>query len=163
MPNPKPTPIVLSDLERDCLESISRCTSKPYRLLQRAQLILLAAQGQSNTAIAEQLHLGRPRVREWRFSGYQASQQWSEDIEVETAKHLLPSIESALSDLPRPGSPGKFSLEQIVEIVALACELPASSSDRPISHWTPRELAQEARSRGIVKEISPRSVGRNLK
>ena len=72
MPNPKPTPIVLSDLERDCLESISRCTSKPYRLLQRAQLILLAAQGQSNTAIAEQLHLGRPRVREWRNRWYQA-------------------------------------------------------------------------------------------
>lgn len=30
--------------------------------------------------------------------------------------------------------------EQIVQIVAVACEQPASSG-RPISHWTPRELA----------------------
>ena len=162
MPNPKPTPIVLSDLEQDCLESISRCTSKAYRLVQRAQLILLAAQGKSNTAIAEQINLGRRGVREWRNRWHQASQQWSQDIEVETVKHLLPSIEAVLSDRPRPGSPGKFSVEQIVEIVAVACEPPATSG-RPISHWTPRELADEAIKRGLVQEISPRSVGRFLK
>ena len=53
-------------------------------------------------------------------------------------------------------------MEQITLIVALACELPASSG-RPISHWTPRELTQEAVKRGIVEQISPRSVGRFLK
>jgi hypothetical protein len=52
--------------------------------------------------------------------------------------------------------------EQIVQIVAVACEQPESSR-RPISHWTPRELAQEVVKRGIVQEISPRSVGRFLK
>jgi len=44
-------------------------------------------------------------------------------------------------------------MEQIVEIVAVACELPASSG-RPISHWTPRELASEVVKRGIVASIS---------
>ncbi len=67
-----------------------------------------------------------------------------------------------LSDEQRPGGPGKFSLEQVVQIVAVACEQPTSSR-RPISHWTPRELAAEVVKRGIVEEISPRSVGRNLK
>ncbi len=89
MPTPKPTPIVLSQLERDCLESISRCTSKPYRLVQRAKLILLAADGQSNTAIESQLQLGRRFVREWRNPWYQASQQWFCDQEVETIKHTF--------------------------------------------------------------------------
>jgi putative transposase len=46
--------------------------------------------------------------------------------------------------------------------VALACE-PPDLSHRPISHWTPRELADEARKRGIVESISPRHVGRFLK
>lgn len=49
-----------------------------------------------------------------------------------------------------------------MQIVALACELPATSQ-RPVTHWTPRELALVAVLRGIVKEISPRSVGRFLK
>jgi putative transposase len=46
--------------------------------------------------------------------------------------------------------------------VALACE-PPPGSDRPVSHWTPRELADEAVKRAIVPAISPRSVGRFLK
>ena len=69
-------------------------------------------------------------------------------------KSLLPQIESILSDRPRPGSPGEFSVEQIVEIVAVACEPPARSG-LPISHWTTRELSQEAIERGLVKKISP--------
>ncbi len=55
-----------------------------------------------------------------------------------------------------------FSAEQVVQIVALACE-PPPDSDRPVSHWTPRELAEEAVTRHIVPTISPRSVGRFLK
>ena len=71
-------------------------------------------------------------------------------------------IELTLRDEPRPGTGAKFSVEQIVQIVALACELPASSG-RPSSHWSPRELAEEAVKRGIVESISPRTVGRFLK
>jgi len=46
--------------------------------------------------------------------------------------------------------------------MALACE-PPEHSERPISHWTPRELAAEAIKRGIVETISERHVGRFLK
>ncbi|UXE59674.1 MAG: hypothetical protein KA717_28565 [Woronichinia naegeliana WA131] len=32
--------------------------------------------------------------------------------------------------------------------------------ERPISHWTGRELAEELVKQGIVESISPRQVGR---
>jgi len=67
-----------------------------------------------------------------------------------------------LTDQPRRGHPGKFSLEEIVQIIAVVCEIPATSS-RPVSYWTPRELADEVVKRKIVPEISPRSMGRFLK
>ena len=53
-------------------------------------------------------------------------------------------------------------MEQVVKIVAIACESP-EKRQRPVSHWTPKELADEAIKRGIVEKISPRSVGRFLK
>lgn len=64
-----------------------------------------------------------------------------------------------LSDAPRPGAPATFTPENIVKIVAVACELP-EESDRPITHWTSRELADEVIKREIVPSISTRTVGR---
>ncbi len=46
--------------------------------------------------------------------------------------------------------------------MALALLSP-EESERPVSHWTARELAAEAVKRGIVEKISPRSAGRFLK
>ena len=71
-------------------------------------------------------------------------------------------IEEALSDDPRSGAPARFTPEQIVKMVAVACEKPEDSG-RPISEWTPREIKEEVEKRGIVKTISVRSVGRFLK
>ena len=45
--------------------------------------------------------------------------------------------------------------------MAVACELP-EQSDRPITHWTTRELADEVIKREIVPSISVRTVGRFL-
>jgi putative transposase len=65
-------------------------------------------------------------------------------------------------DTPRSGALCTFSPEQWCQIMALACE-PPTNAGRPISHWTPRELADEAIKRGIVATISERHVGRFLK
>jgi len=54
--------------------------------------------------------------------------------------------------------PASFSLEQMLQL-AIACEKPEKYG-RPISHWTPRELADEVIKQGIVNTISPRHVGR---
>ncbi len=66
-----------------------------------------------------------------------------------------------LQDAERSGGPSTFSLEQILQLFAIACEQPEDYG-RPISHWTPRELADEVSKQGIVETISPRHVGRLL-
>lgn len=164
MPGPNPSIVInLSDRQYQLLEQIARSRTNPYRLVQRAQLVIFAAEGMNNTEIGLQLQLSRKQVRQWR-------QRWSEstqrleiaDKEGVGERELRQLLEAVLSDEQRPGGPAKFSLEQIVQIVAVACEQPESSI-RPTSHWTPRELAQEVVKRGIVQEISPRSVKRFLK
>lgn len=71
-------------------------------------------------------------------------------------------VEELLSDKARAGAPATFSAEQIVQIIAISCEKPEDAG-RPISHWSARELADEALKRQIVEQISRRSVGRFLK
>jgi hypothetical protein len=44
----------------------------------------------------------------------------------------------------------------------MTCEKP-SESERPISQWSQREIADEAIRRGLVPNISQRSVGRFFK
>ncbi len=63
---------------------------------------------------------------------------------------------------PGPGPPGKFTPEQIVQILAVACE-PPGKSGRPITHRTAQELADEVIERGIVPSISTAQVGRFLR
>jgi hypothetical protein len=57
---------------------------------------------------------------------------------------------------------GKFTPEQVTRILAVTCE-PPEKSDRPITHWTSRELADEVTKRGIVESIAPARVGRSLR
>ena len=72
------------------------------------------------------------------------------------------SIEERLEDLPRPGAPARITADQRCQIEQLACE-PPEDSERPISHWTGREIAAEIKKRGIVAQISARHAGRLLK
>ena len=72
------------------------------------------------------------------------------------------AIEQVLRDEPRPGPPGKFTPEQIVQILAVACE-PPEKSGRSITHWTAHELVDEVVKRGIVPSISVAQVGRYLR
>ena len=81
---------------------------------------------------------------------------------VEQPSALREAIGEVLGDSPRAGCGGKFTAEQIAQLLAVACEPPAQSG-RPVSHWTPRELADEVKKRGIVPSISVRHVGRFLK
>jgi Homeodomain-like domain len=73
-----------------------------------------------------------------------------------------PSVEERLADAPRAGRTPRIAAEQVCQIVALACEAP-EESERPITHWTGREIADEIVKRGIVETISPRHAARILK
>ena len=150
---PQPTvAIQLSDAERTALETLGRRHTTPQQLALRARIILAAAAGQRNRQIARELQVARETVRLWR-------QRWQERQAVPLEAQ---SVADRLTDQPRPGAPGRITPEQWCQLVALVCEVP-EGSERPISHWTPREIADEAVKRGLVEQISPRHVGRFLK
>lgn len=150
-------------MQREIIESLAKSKAKEYRLVSRAQMILELADGANNKEVARLARTNRHSVRLWRQRWIEASPQLTRaEQEGVAQQHLDPFIEQILSDLDRRGAPPKFTPEQIVQIVAVACERPAESG-RPISHWTPRELAEEVMTRKIVASISTRSVGRFLK
>jgi putative transposase len=159
MPTPKAQPIILSQRQKTLLQLLASQTTNSYRLVRRAKLILAAASGIKNTAISEQLQLHRRQVRLWRKRWLEASEQLaSAETQQVSDKNLKKLIKDILSDAPRPGTTNFFQVEQVVQIVALACEDP-KKSQRPVSHWTPTELAQEAIDRKIVEKISARRRG----
>ncbi|HHR86149.1 MAG TPA: helix-turn-helix domain-containing protein, partial [Candidatus Acetothermia bacterium] len=56
----------LTDEDRRILEGWVRAHSTPQQLVKRARIILLAAEGISNTDIAREVGFSRPTVIEWR-------------------------------------------------------------------------------------------------
>ena len=162
MPNPQAAPIQVSSLQRDILEHFVRRTTSAQRLVKRAQIIVEALKGTSNTRIAHLLQVDYETVRRWR-DRWRRAESRLQTIEASGKPKLLnQAIEVLLTDEQRPGAPATFTFEQFMQIMALACEKP-EASHRPVSSWTPRELADEAVKRGIVEQISPRTVERFLK
>jgi putative transposase len=155
--------VQLTARQRACLEQIARRQTSPQRLVRRAKILLALATGATQCHVMRQLHLNRGTVQVW-CRRWCALTSKLEQLEADGSsdKVLTTVIVAALTDHPRAGTPATFTAEQIVQIVAVACEDPADSG-RPVSHWTPREVAEEVRKRGIVETISTRSVGRFLK
>lgn len=148
MPGPKPPEVPVSEPERQQLQALVRAHTTAQQIALRARIILLLADGFTAPAVARQLKTTRRTVRLWR-------RRWLE--------RCAGLVWERLQDDPRPGAPATFSAEQWCQMMALACEPPDASCGRPISHWTARELADEAVKRGIVDTISTRHVGRFLK
>jgi putative transposase len=162
MRGPKPTPIELTNRQRAELERIVRKANSKQSDVTRAKIILLADDGLNNQQIADRLEGHRETARRWR-------ERWAVEVGTLAAveaeaddKELGEYILTLLGDQARSGTPGKFTAEQICQIVAIACEAP-EEYDRPVTHWTPTELADEAVKQGIVESISARHAGRFLK
>jgi putative transposase len=163
MAGPQPTPIALTPTQHTLLARLARRQTSSQRLVRRLQIILAAAEGANNEQVGRHLSLAPKTVRIWRDRWLAAAprlQALEEDGSGTT--DLTAAIEAVLTDAPRSGTPPTFSAEQLCQLVALACEQP-EDSDRPVTHWTPPELAAEAVKRGIVDRISARTVGRVLK
>jgi putative transposase len=146
MPQLQAAPVALSARERSQLEALLRRQTCPQQIALRARIVLQAGSGEGVRESARRLGVARSTVQSWR-------RRWAGSAG---------SVAERLADAPRPGTPATFGAEQICAIVAIACEAPADC-DRPITHWTQQEIADEAVRRGIVAAISPDSVGRFLK
>lgn len=164
MPGPQPQPIILTEGQKKMLEHLARRASSTQRLARRARIVLAAAEGYNNEQISRELRINRQTARLWRgvWLDAKAAEHLLGALEEVDNKELRRSIEEVLADRPRSGAPPTFTPEQVCQIVAVACEEPQGSG-RPVTHWSTPELAHEVIKRGIVEDISPRSVGRFLK
>jgi len=148
MPLRTADPVAVLPEQRKLLEELIRTRSTPQQLALRARMIVHAADGVAVRESARELDVWPKTVRHWRRRWRQADN-----------KH---SVCERLADAPRSGAPPTYTPEQICALVAMTCEKP-SDSERPISQWSQREIADEAMKRGLVENISQRSVGRFLK
>ena len=127
MPRLAPKPVKLDEKERKELEKIVARHSTPQQVVKRGKIVLLASEGSNHRTIARELGISREMARLWR-------ERW-----IELKQKDIP-VKERLLDAERPGSPTKFSTEQVLKLFALACE-PPETYGRPISHWTSRGSA----------------------
>ena len=105
----------------------ARSVRGSYRDRLRAAIVLAAAAGQANTAIARELGVCTDTVRKWR-------------------RRFAEGRLAGLTDAPRSGRPPVFTAADRAEVVALACALPAESGV-PLSRWSGPDLARELSAR----------------
>ncbi len=140
--------INLTVYERLELEALIRKHNTAQKIVKRAQIILLAnGECKSNEEIVAQLGIYSADISRW-------TKRW-----IERAQE---TVIQRLSDLPRSGAPDTFTPEQICQIVALVCEKPESHG-LPISHWTQKELVNEAVKQGIIEGMSQSQMCRILR
>jgi len=152
MRGPKPPAVELTAAERRELGALAGARRTPQHLALRARIVLAAADGANNAEIGRALGVEADTARLWRM-------RWL-GLAAVPAEEL--GVAERLEDAPRPGGPCRSTAEEVCRLTALACEAPAAS-DRPISQWSGRELADEAVKRGIVGRLSPRHANRLLK
>jgi transposase len=131
-------------------------------IISRAKMILLAFEKHDNQTIGRALNCSAKTVGKWR-------RRWQESFPAlltmqfaENAASFRRAMIVCLSDAPRSGSPGKFTAEQVVGLIGIACE-PPENSGRPVTTWTGKELADEAQKRGLIDSISVSQVNRILR
>ena len=152
MPSPKPLLLDLTEAEEAELKKLVKRHNVAQQIAIRGRIVLAAGAGKNNSQIAREQQVSLDMVRLWR-------QRW---VDLQPIPLTELSAEERLEDLPRPGAPARITAEQRCQIEVLACEQP-EGSERPISHWTGREIADELMKRGIVEQISARHAGRLLK
>jgi putative transposase len=160
MPNPRSPGIQVSAVQKHLLEVISRQTTSSIREVERSRMILEMNKGCANTKVASNLGFTQEQAKRWRLRwiSYEAAFLAIEGAGGENmAWHMEKKIRECLGDAARSGAPYVFSSEQYCQIVAIALE-PPGASGRPVSEWTPREIADEAVKRGIVDSISKSQV-----
>jgi transposase len=123
--------LVLSAEQRAELQRLVRAPSTPQKVVMRAKVVLAAAAGRSNSAIASELAVSRPTVILWR---------------QRMATH---GLEGILADATRPGRRKVLSAELVARVV----EATLNSKPPGGTHWSIREMA-------AAQQLSPAAVQR---
>lgn len=154
-------PVKIPEDIRLILSKFAKSRTFPARQVQRAKIILLAADGLNNMQISKQVGLGQDSVSKWR-SRFLKNLPLLQEISQKDPSHLEEAVSSFLNDNPRPGQPPHYTDEQILKILEIACRNPEEFGYE-VSHWSLNLLADAAKKEGIVDSISAKTVSRFLK
>ena len=130
----------LTEAERSELTGLLSGGKHPARKLKRAQILLAADAGQSDSSIEAGIGVGGSTV-------YRTKRRFVED-----------GLEAALSEEPRPGAERKLTGKEEALLIATAC----SSPPKGRAHWTLELLAGEMVSLTEHGSLSRETVRRRL-
>jgi transposase len=120
MPSPFAAGVDLADDERAQLVAWSRRAKSANAVAMRSRIVLAAADGLSNTAIAAKLDVSVGTARKWR------------------SRFVADRLDGLL-DEPRPGRPRTVEDEQVEAVITRTLE----TTPKDATHWSTRSLAAE--------------------
>lgn len=125
-------PIQLSPMERSALTTWAQGRRVPFRLVQRARIVQLAADGVSNQGIARTLTISRPTVQLWR------------------ERFLALRLAGLEKDAPRPGRLPRIPERKVRAVV----EATRHTTPPAATHWSTRSMAKaQGLSEATVRRI----------
>jgi transposase len=127
-------PVELSSEQRTALEGMARQRSLPLRLVERARIVLLAADGLENKQIARRLHSTQEKAARWR------------------KRFLAGGITALQKDAPRPGKPRTITEQKVKKVVEMTLHRKPANA----THWSTRTMARAAG----ISEASVRRIWR---
>jgi transposase len=132
--------VALDDDERKQLEHLLHGGTQATRKVTRARILLKAAEGWEDRAIAAALSVGRATVERLR-------------------QRFVEEGLGALAERPRPGAQPKLDEKAEARLIAEAC----SNAPEGRKHWTLPLLADRVVALGLAESYSYESVRRVLK
>ena len=132
MPGGRPIPpLELSGEVKKQLETMANSRSLPYAQVRRAQIILMSAEGFTNTVIAQKVGLSIRMVGIWR-------------------QRFVDQGLMGLYDQPKPGAPRTISDEQVAQLIQKTLK----KKPKGATHWSCRSIAKETNlSKSTVQRI----------
>lgn len=125
-------PLCIDDNQRKRMQHLAKSGKTPQRIALRARLVLLAADGQPNHAIAQELGVSRPTVLLWR------------------KRFAERGVSGILKDASRPGRRKALSPERIKQVVDATMQ----TTPPDATHWSVRTMAKaQGLSRMSVQRI----------
>ena len=134
--------ITLPVADRRELAKRARSYTSPHAEVVRARIVLLAADGEANVAIARRRDVGADVVSKWR-------KRFCED-------GLCGALRPQLL-WPAAGVPGPV----VSQVKAMVCE-PPGRREVPLSRWSSAELAAQAAVEALMESVSASTVHRWL-
>lgn len=124
----------LNSEQREVLEQRSRARSLAARVVERARIVLLAAEGKQNKQIAQQLGISKQKAARWRL------------------RFLQGGISALEKDAPRPGRTPSIATKTVARVVRMTTQQKPPNA----TQWSTRSMAKAAG----ISEASVRRIWR---